>query len=83
MAQSSMEILADAEPLRAERLTPAHKVADQFGVTRRTLSRWIVDPELDFPQPFAINKRLYFRQREVDAWKALCRRAASMETEAA
>ena len=58
--------LASSPP---EQLAPAPKVAEQFGITRRTLSRWIIDPALLFPRPVEINKRLYFKQHEIDAWK--------------
>ena len=52
-----------------EQLAPAPRVANQFGITRRTLSRWIIDPSLGFPSAVEINKRLYFKQHEIDAWK--------------
>lgn len=68
-----MEALKDnpltTTPTEPEQLAPAPRVATQFGITRRTLSRWIVDPNLAFPQPVEINRRLYFKQLEVDAWK--------------
>ncbi len=50
-------------------LVPAPKVAQQFYVTRRTLSRWLLNPALGFPKPTVINNRLYFNQTDVDAWK--------------
>ena len=53
----------------SEQLAPASKIASQFGITRRTLSRWILDSALDFPVALEINKRLYFKQHEIDAWK--------------
>lgn len=52
-----------------EQLAPAPVIASQFGITRRTLSRWIVDDALGLPRPVEINKRLYFKQHEIDAWK--------------
>ena len=75
------ELLASAAPPPSPaQITPAPKVADQFGITRRTLSRWIIDPELDFPQAVEINKRLYFKQAEIDAWKLQrARRAPARE----
>ena len=69
-----------APPSRTAQLTPAPKVAEQFGITRRTLSRWIIDPNLEFPQAVEINKRLYFKQSEIDAWKMQrARRAPARE----
>ena len=52
-----------------ELLAPAPRVADQFGVTRRTLSRWLEDDALAFPRAVEINRRLYFKQSEIDTWK--------------
>ena len=66
-----------------ELLLPAPKVAEQFGITRRTLSRWLLDQALAFPRPVEINKRLYFAQREVDAWKIVRARRDSAAPEAA
>lgn len=53
----------------AERLVPAPTVAEEFGITRRTLGRWFVDTELEFPKPVEINRRLYFRRGDLEAWK--------------
>lgn len=59
-----------APPDGPEPLVPAPKVAEQFGVTRRTLGRWIVDAKLDFPRPIELNRRLYFPQAEIERWKS-------------
>jgi predicted DNA-binding transcriptional regulator AlpA len=50
-------------------LIPAPAVAAEFGITRRTLGRWFVDPALDFPKPALVNKRLYFRRDQIEQWK--------------
>ena len=50
-------------------LVPAVTVASEFHTTRRTIGRWFVTPAMGFPQPVEINKRLYFRRSELEAWK--------------
>lgn len=50
-------------------LVPAPRVAEQLGITRRTLSRWLADKSLSFPMAIDINGRLYFEQSLIDAWK--------------
>jgi predicted DNA-binding transcriptional regulator AlpA len=57
-------------PTSHEVLIPAVRVAERIGVTRRTLSRWLSDPNLNFPQPISINSRLYVREVELNAWLA-------------
>lgn len=50
-------------------LVPAPALAKEFGVNRRTISRWLVDDRLQFPKPTRINHRLYFRRVDVESWK--------------
>jgi hypothetical protein len=62
-------------------LVPAGIVASECHVTRRTVGRWILDPEVGFPSPVEINGRLYFRRPELEGWKtsravASCRMGA-------
>jgi hypothetical protein len=57
-------------------LVPASTVAKECNVTRRTIGRWILDQKIEFPEPAEINKRLYFRRPELEAWK-LSRAVAS------
>jgi predicted DNA-binding transcriptional regulator AlpA len=49
---------------------PAMALATEFGVARRTISRWLCDEALGFPRPRVVNKRLYFQRSDIDAWKA-------------
>jgi hypothetical protein len=49
---------------------PAPVLADELGITRRTLGRWLRDIGLGFPQPRCVNNRLYFERVAVEAWKA-------------
>ena len=53
-----------------ETLVPAPQLAGEFGITRRTLARWLNDPELGFPRATRIKGRLYFSRSTVEAWKA-------------
>ena len=48
---------------------PAPKLAAHFGITRRTLARWLCDETLNFPKATVLNHRLYFRLREIEVWK--------------
>lgn len=50
-------------------LIPTSRVADQFGVSQRTLYRWLDDTALAFPKAIKIKTRLYFRLGEIEAWK--------------
>jgi predicted DNA-binding transcriptional regulator AlpA len=49
---------------------PAPQLADELGISRRTLARWLLDVELRFPQPKIVNHRLYFERSSIEAWKA-------------
>jgi predicted DNA-binding transcriptional regulator AlpA len=59
-----------------ERLLSANKVWTRYGITPRTLDRWLEREDLSFPQPaVVIAKRRYWRQHELERWEAS--RAAS------
>jgi predicted DNA-binding transcriptional regulator AlpA len=60
---------------------PARKVWERFGITDRTLDRWLSKPELEFPGPIIINKRRYFVLSEIVAWER--KHAAGKATAAA
>jgi predicted DNA-binding transcriptional regulator AlpA len=42
------------------RKLPTRQVCARYGVTDRTIARWMRDPDLNFPQPTVINGRNYF-----------------------
>lgn len=48
---------------------PSSAVTAKFGITRRTLDRWMRRDALDFPKPMVVNGRLYFLQDEISAWQ--------------
>ena len=62
---------------------PSTAVCIRYGITRRTLGRWMVDPELSFPKPTEINGRLYHEEAALDAWEVACARRAASNKEAA
>lgn len=52
-----------------QQLLPARQVWERFGVTDRTLDRWLSDERLAFPRPIRVNGRRYFRANEITAWE--------------
>lgn len=49
-------------------LTTAQLTA-RYKVCRRTIGRWVEQPNLHFPQPLLINGRRYWREDALDAWE--------------
>jgi hypothetical protein len=49
---------------------PASDLAVELGISRRTLSRWLLDEVLVFPRPRCVNHRLYFERGAVETWKS-------------
>lgn len=50
-------------------LIAAGTIAAECHVRRRTIGRWILDAVIGFHAPVEINKGLYFRRAELEAWK--------------
>jgi predicted DNA-binding transcriptional regulator AlpA len=50
-------------------LLSARTVRERYGVTGRTLDRWLVRASLAFPQPLRINGRKYWFETELTAWE--------------
>jgi predicted DNA-binding transcriptional regulator AlpA len=48
---------------------PARMVWTRFGVTDRTLDRWLSDADLKFPRPMLIKTRRYFFLDEIEEWE--------------
>ncbi len=67
--------------LTEPRRLSARKVWERFDVTDRTLSRWVADPRLQFPQPIVVNRRRYFAEDEIEAFEQ--RRKAKADVSAA
>lgn len=58
-------------------LIPKPNLARELGVSSRTVSRWMLDREVDFPKPVSIRGRLYFDRSSVEVWKASRVRASA------
>lgn len=72
----------EVTPSRAadDLLLPARKTWERYGVTDRTLDRWLAREDLQFPKPTIVNGRRYWRLSELEAWE---RARASGKSEAA
>jgi predicted DNA-binding transcriptional regulator AlpA len=57
------------EPSSPDPLIASRPLADEFGVSTRTLYRWCEDAEMQFPRPIIINRRMYFRRAKIAAWR--------------
>ena len=49
---------------------PASDLAAELGISRRTLTRWLLDAALAFPRPRCVNHRWYFERGAVEDWKS-------------
>ena len=61
----------------SKRLLPEKEVCQRYGVKPMTLWRWSRDPDLGFPQPIKIRKRLYRYQDELDDFDERHREASA------
>lgn len=53
-----------------DRRSPSVAVCERYGISRRTLYRWMEDEKLGFPAPVAtVNGRHYFSDVELTAWE--------------
>lgn len=50
-------------------LLPTSKVCARYNISDRTVDRWLMRPELNFPQPIRISGRRYWREAEITAWE--------------
>jgi hypothetical protein len=64
-------------------LVSRRTLAQEFGVTVKTICRWEHRKLLGFDEPVIINNRTYHRRRRVEAAKALGLLLAPAEREAA
>jgi predicted DNA-binding transcriptional regulator AlpA len=49
---------------------PAPQVAEELGIHRRSLARWLLDNELGLPAAVRIKHRLYFDRAALEDWKS-------------
>ena len=47
----------------------ARRVSERFGISPRTLDRWLHRPDLKFPRPLVIAGRRYFSRNEIQVWE--------------
>jgi hypothetical protein len=67
-----------APPARETRFLGAGALCARYDVSRRTLSRWIVDPPSGFPASIVLRGRHLWRVDELQAWEVtLIKSAAS------
>ena len=58
-------------------LFPSRKVQERYDIADRTLDRWLENKALNSPRPVIINKRRYWRIRELVAWERSRAKVAS------
>lgn len=46
-----------------------NKLADRYGVCRRTIVRWAAHPGMAFPPPVVVHHRRYWSLSEVEIWE--------------
>lgn len=61
--------MVHANTLGSRALLPSTVVAARYGVTRRTLARWMTDKSMEFPEPTTINARHYFDSDDLTQWE--------------
>ena len=59
----------DTQTARTTRKLPSNEILNRYGITRRTLGRWMADPDLGFPKPLTLNGRHYFDLAEVESYE--------------
>lgn len=57
----------------------AAEVPARFGISPRTLERWLQDETLGFPRPTKINGRRYFSNSKLRAFKAKMAGSAAVQ----
>ena len=53
-----------------EKLLPAKKVRERYGVSDQTIWRWLHDKNSGFPKPIRIQGRRYWRLEQLLAFEA-------------
>ena len=52
-----------------DQLVAKSAIANEFGVSSRTISRWMSDASVGFPKPVDIRGLLYFSRSSIEEWK--------------
>ena len=53
-----------------EKLLPAKKVRERYGVSDQSIWRWLHSEKLGFPKPIRIQGRRYWRLSQLSQWEA-------------
>ncbi|MGX9989522.1 helix-turn-helix transcriptional regulator [Rhizobium sp. Z1P35] len=65
-----MRISNRVKPTEGRHLSSADVLA-RYGISRRTLRRWIADEAVRFPNPRFINRRHYYRESDIVRWEMI------------
>jgi hypothetical protein len=49
--------------------SPSLRSQKELGITSRTLTRWMADPRMGFPEPVVLNQRNFFVRAAIEDWK--------------
>ena len=63
-----MEKITHHPNVTGKKLLPRRETCKRYGVCARTVKRWELDPELNFPPPTVINNRNYDHEDRLGAW---------------
>jgi hypothetical protein len=75
---SSKSTPAAVEGVGQDGYLPARKVWERYGVTSMTLSRWLRNERIGFPEPTYFGRFRYWRLCDLLAWERACaKRSAS------
>ena len=62
--------MQDNDVKSGERLLSRRLVGQRYnGMCARTITRWVEDPRLGFPQPLIMNDRWFFRESELESFE--------------
>jgi predicted DNA-binding transcriptional regulator AlpA len=74
MSPPALQPDPDNLPPRARLLT-IRDLISHYRVTDRTVDRWLMDPDLNFPKPFKVRSRRYWYADAIDEFDAKQARA--------
>ena len=62
-------VRTEKEEAVASKYMQLHELADRFGVTTRTVFKWLNDESVGLPRPVFIQRRNYFDREQITAWE--------------
>lgn len=76
MTKTSKEVAAPAlapdakrDILSGQEFLPQPKVCRRYGITSMSLRRWLGRPELNFPRPYPVGSRQFYKISELLEWE--------------